>query len=283
MYRRHHGQSGPQYGVSEAVILTNVYIANIHYYSQDEYMTLLPVITADVERRILLNYRADPEVVARLLPAPFTPQTVNGFAVVGICLLRLGHVRPQGLPRRVGLRSENAAHRFAVQWSEHGRQRSGVYIPRRDSASAVNVATGGRFFPGFHERADFTVSESAADLAVAFRSRDGEMAVDVAVSVVDELVPSALFATLADASEFFRAGSVGFSPSRRGFTGMELRTNAWGVEAAAIDHACSSFFGDARAFPSGSIELDSAVVMRNIPIEFHGVPALVAANHPAAA
>jgi uncharacterized protein YqjF (DUF2071 family) len=246
-------------------------------------MTLLPAIAADVERRILLNYRADPEIVARLLPAPFSPQIVNGYAVVGICLLRLGHVRPVGVPRRLGLRSENAAHRFAVQWNESGRQRSGVYIPRRDSASVVNVATGGRFFPGYHERADFIVSESATELAVAFQSRHGEMAVDVAVSLVGDLTPSLLFANLAEASAFFRAGSVGYSPAHGGLTGMELRTNAWGVEPAAIGHAHSSFFDDTSVFPAGSIALDSAIVMRHIPIEFHGVPALVAATHPTAA
>jgi hypothetical protein len=60
-------------------------------------------------------------------------------------------------------------------------------------------------------------------------------------------------------------------------------TNAWGVEPAAIGHAHSSFFDDTSIFPAGSIVLDSAVVMRNIPIEFHGVSALVSATHPTAA
>jgi uncharacterized protein YqjF (DUF2071 family) len=247
-------------------------------------VTLLPAIAADVERRILLSYRADPGVVARLLPAPFTPQIVNGYAVVGICLLRLGHVRPRGVPSRVGLRSENGAHRLAVCWTENGREHTGVYIPRRDSASGVNVATGGRLFPGRYEPAVFTVQETATDLAVAFRSHDGQMTVDVAVSIVDELAPSVLFANLAEASAFFREGAVGYSPARAGaMTGMELRTNAWGIEPATVRHAGSSFFDDTAIFPAGSISIDSALVMRNIPIEFHGVRRLESSERAHAA
>ena len=37
----------------------------------------LSSIDADVERRLLVNYRADPAVVVRLLPAPFRPQLVH--------------------------------------------------------------------------------------------------------------------------------------------------------------------------------------------------------------
>jgi hypothetical protein len=69
-----------------------------------------------IERRILVNYRVDPEISARLLPAPFRPQVVGGVSVAGICLIRLGHMRPLGLPAAVGVTTENAAHRVAVEW-----------------------------------------------------------------------------------------------------------------------------------------------------------------------
>ncbi|WP_218137711.1 hypothetical protein [Streptomyces sp. 2131.1] len=41
---------------------------------------------------------------------------LHGHAVTGICLLRLGSVRPVRAPKALGLRSENAAHRIAVEW-----------------------------------------------------------------------------------------------------------------------------------------------------------------------
>jgi hypothetical protein len=234
-------------------------------------MNLLPVLEGTVERRLLLTYRADPAVVADLLPKPFGPQLVNGFAVVGICMLRLGHIRPRSLPKMIGLGSENAAHRFAVQWTERGEPRTGVYIPRRDSASLVNVLTGDRLFPGRHERATFIVRECASNIAVTFQSKSGDLAVDVDASIADELHGSKLFAHLGEASEFFRLGSCGYSPSRFGISGMELRAHHWHVDPAVVNHARSSFFDDTTIFPNGSIELDSALVMRNIDVEWHSL------------
>ena len=49
----------------------------------------LPNLEGLVERRLLVNYRVDPEVATRLLPSPFRLQLVNGWAVAGICLIRL--------------------------------------------------------------------------------------------------------------------------------------------------------------------------------------------------
>src|SRR5450631_100992 len=76
----------------------------------------LPALEGVIDRRLLVNYRVDPEIAARWLPAPFRPQLVNGFAVAGICLIRLVKLRPVGAPRWAGLTSENAAHRIAVEW-----------------------------------------------------------------------------------------------------------------------------------------------------------------------
>jgi hypothetical protein len=133
-----------------------------------------PSVSGVVERRLLVNYRVDPEVAARVLPPPLRPQLVAGWAVAGICLIRLGQLRPSRVPARLGIRSENAAHRVAVEWDcAEGPPKTGVYIPRRDSASLVNVIAGGRLFPGEHHRAAFDVHETARDLHVAFDSVDG--------------------------------------------------------------------------------------------------------------
>lgn len=80
----------------------------------------IPVIEGLIRRRILLNYRVDPEWVQRILPAPFRPTLVKGHAIAGICLIRLEQVRPKGFPRFLGIRSENSAHRVAVEWEEAG-------------------------------------------------------------------------------------------------------------------------------------------------------------------
>src|SRR5690242_5724317 len=104
----------------------------------------VPGLSGEIERRLLVNYRVDPDAIAAVLPPPFRPQLVNGYAVAGICLIRLGSMRPRPLPAWVGVRSENAAHRVAVEWDSPAGVRHGVYIPRRDSNSWLNVVVGGR-------------------------------------------------------------------------------------------------------------------------------------------
>jgi len=37
-----------------------------------------PQLSSLVERRLLVNYRVDPEIAARLLPVPLRPQLVAG-------------------------------------------------------------------------------------------------------------------------------------------------------------------------------------------------------------
>src|SRR5581483_8075608 len=96
----------------------------------------IPVIKGIIKRRLLVNFRADAAVVQRLIPEPFRPKLHQGYSIVGICLIRLEQIRPVGLPALIGISSENAAHRFAVEWTdESGVHREGVFIPRRDTGS----------------------------------------------------------------------------------------------------------------------------------------------------
>src|SRR5438046_1668366 len=119
----------------------------------------LPTIHGVIDRRILINYRVEPEVQAPLLPAPFRPQVHNGFGWAGICLIRLAQLRPRLVPAWMGLTTENAAHRIAVEWDEGGAVRTTVYVLRRDSNSRFNAWAGGRLFPGVHHLARFESEE----------------------------------------------------------------------------------------------------------------------------
>ena len=244
--------------------------------NEGEASVRLPAVQGDIERRLLVNYRVDPALIARTLPRPFRPTLVDGSAVAGICLIRLGHLRPRGLPGWVGLRSENAAHRVAVDWDDDSGTRSGVYIPRRDSDSLVNAVVEGRLYPGHHHRAHFQVTESESDLRVSYASEDSLTAVSVHVRVVEELTGSSLFRDVASASAFFERGAVGFSatrdPSR--LDGLELQTAAWRVEPGHVVSARSSFFDNVSVFPPGTAELDCALVMRRVPVTWKALPQL---------
>jgi Uncharacterized conserved protein (COG2071) len=239
-----------------------------------------PTMSSVIERRLLVNYRVDPAVAASLLPAQLRPQLVNGWAVAGICLIRLGRLRPSWVPGWAGMRTENAAHRVAVEWDAMGGRQSGVYIPRRDSNSVVTVLAGGRLFPGEHHRASFDVHEGARNLHVAFASTDGTAHASVDIRVVQQLQGSALFADLGEASDFFRGGSAGFSATRNSgrLDGLELRADRWAVEPAEVISVRSSFFDDARLFPPGSAAIDCVLLMREIPVTWNVIQPMFPAS-----
>ena len=44
----------------------------------------IPILRGLIDRRILVNFRLDPEAVKRVLPAPFRPKLVQGYAMGGI-------------------------------------------------------------------------------------------------------------------------------------------------------------------------------------------------------
>src|SRR5438445_303970 len=83
-------------------------------------LMFLDTIHGIIDRRVLLNYRIDPEVLQRVLPPVFQPKLYNGHAVGGVCMIRFKELRPRFVPSWLGLGSENAAHRIAVQWKQDG-------------------------------------------------------------------------------------------------------------------------------------------------------------------
>ena len=245
----------------------------------------LPVVKGIIKRRLLANFRADPGVVQSLLPLPFRPKLQRGYAVVGICLIRLEQVRPAGFPSALGTSSENAAHRIAVEWSETGTPREGVFIPRRDTDALLNRIAGGRIFPGEHHAADFSVIDLNGHVELSMKSRDGLVSVRVAGDDHGEFPTTSCFGSLAEASAFFEGGSLGYSTTQRGdkMDGLVLRTLDWRVRALSVTDVQSSFFDDHRRFPKGSIKFDHALVMRDLKHEWHRADDMYAVPQAAAA
>jgi len=223
-------------------------------------------VEATIERRILVNYRVDVGVLASLLPSPFRPAPVGGVGVAGICLIRLGGIHFSGLPPALGLTAENAAHRVAVEWEGPDGPVQGVYIPRRDTSSRIVALLGGRVFPGWHHLADFDVDEGDGSYRVGLRSRDGEVSVLVSARRAATPMAGSVFATVEEASSFFRTAPQGYAvtPDTGVFDGVELDTCGWGIQPMALDEVRSSFFEDASRFPPGTAELDSAFLMERI-------------------
>lgn len=233
----------------------------------------LPAIHGLIDRRILVNFRIDPQVAARVLPPPFVPKLANGYAMGGICLIRLKSIRPRWFPISIGIGSENAAHRFAVEWDQDGKREEGVFVERRDSSSRLNSLVGGRLVPGVHHHAHFDVNESDDRLRVQFTSDDRQASASVDARICAELPKDSIFASVREASRFFESGALGYSvtsdPNR--FDGLELRCKSWSVQSLAVDSVQSSFFDDRSKFPAGSTAFDCALLMRGIPHEWHSL------------
>jgi hypothetical protein len=226
---------------------------------------LTNAIACTIERRLLVNYRIDPEVVERKLPAPFRPLLVSGWAVGGVCFIRLGGLRPTHFPRAIGLTTENVAHRFAVEWDDDMGTQVGVFIPRRDTDSRLTALAGDRVFPGIHRLARFGVQDDGPTLQIEVASRAGDLGLSVCARESTTL-GSQLFGSLEDAIDFFRRGSLGYSPSGPTdlLAGVSLKCRQWDAGPVNVESMISSMFDDATYFPKGSCTLDCGLVMRNL-------------------
>jgi hypothetical protein len=231
----------------------------------------LPTLQGIIRRRILANFRVDPQIMQRQLPSRFRPKTYDGYAVAGICLIRLEHVRPKVMPEIAGLSSENAAHRVAVLWDEDGITREAVFISRRDTNSQFNHMLGGRIFPGEHHRASFAVTDSGSEISLAMKSADTTVTVEIEGMATEEFPSNSIFSSLSAASAFFETGSLGYSvtsePGR--LDGLKLETKEWRVTPLQVRKVYSSVFADEGKFPRSSIEFDHALIMKDVPHEWH--------------
>jgi hypothetical protein len=245
---------------------------------------MLPLIQGVIARRMLLNFRADAAVVQRLLPAPLQVDMQHGHAIVGICLIRMENLRPQGVPAALGFSCENMAHRVAIQYPSSDGLRPGVFIWRRETDQRLVELLGGRLFPGVHGHARFQVTESQNSLAMNVTSDDGKADVHFSARVSGEWQRTPSFGSFEDVSEFFRKGDCGFSCSMSGkeLEGLRLKTLKWDMVAMEIESQHSVFYSDPQRFPAGSIEFDCGLLMRGLPHEWHqltDIPELALSEH----
>ena len=227
----------------------------------------IPTIHGYIDRRILINFIADPKSVEKIIPFPFRPKIYKEKAIVGICLIRLKDIKPKGFPDFAGVNSENGAHRIAVEWDENGETKSGVYIPRRDTSLKLNAFVGGRIFPGKHYLAKFNVKEQNGNYHIDFKSSDETItSIDATeTKVFDE---KSIFGTLENVSAFFENGDLGYSPNNDKFDGLRLKAYQWEVKPLEVSNVKSSFFENEEIFPKGSLTFDNALLMTNIEHEW---------------
>lgn len=235
----------------------------------------IPTLQGIIKRRILVNYRVEPKTVQNILPAQFRPKLYRSKAIAGICLIRLEHIRPKFAPEFVGISSENAAHRIAVEWEdENGETKEGVFVPRRDTDSFINHFVGGTLFPGEQNEADFSVTESGNEIDFAMKSKDEKVEINFKGHISQSFPETSIFSSIDESSAFFEKGSLGYSVTKGGkeLDGITLEIKNWKVESLSLDSVESNFYENEEIFPKGSIVFDHALIMRNIAHEWHIAP-----------
>ena len=173
----------------------------------------IPTVHGYIDRRILINFTADPKSVEKIIPHPFRPKIYKDKAIVGICLIRLKNIKPKWFPDFIGVNSENGAHRIAVEWDENGETKSGVYIPRRDTSLKLNAFVGGRLFPGKHYLAKFNVKEINENYHIDFKSSD-DTATSIDATETKVFNQNSIFETLENASEFLKMAILDIHPTK---------------------------------------------------------------------
>jgi uncharacterized protein YqjF (DUF2071 family) len=233
-----------------------------------------PIFCGVIKRRFVLNYRADAKVVKRLLPAPFYPKLYHGYAIVGVCLVRLESLRPRGLPSWLGVNSENAVHRIASAWIDSkGISREGIYVARRDTDLWLSTILKGKLFSEGYHRARFGIEESVGHVDFMCRSLDKTIEVRFSGDDALQLPASSCFKSLQE--DFFRRANAGgwLMEDSDSLQGIALEAKEWKVRPFRISRVSNSFFDDLDRFPLGSIEFDHALVMRDIAHAWNLEPA----------
>lgn len=227
----------------------------------------LPTITGQIERRVLLNYRAEPTSVQKLLPSGMRARVINGYALVGVCMIRFAQLRPQGLPTWVGMGSENAAFRISVDWDEDDARHTGVYVLQRVTNHPLIRVLGGRLFPGVHQRARFECHETDDSVAI-----DIEIPSQQPVRVHGQTSTtwsSQVFSSHEDASAYFSQDTIGYSPKRCGATceGLRLDCLEWATQPLATTINEAGFWTEQLP---GCV-YDHSLIMHRIPHRWHSV------------
>jgi hypothetical protein len=124
------------------------------------------------------------------------------------------------------------------------------------------------------------VEEGDGSYCVDVSSDDGEVKIAVAAHRTDEVMSGSVFASVDQASGFFRCARLGYAatPKDGVFDGVALTAEAWAIEPLHLDEVRSSFFDDQTRFASGAAVADSAFLMAGLETCWRAQPALVASQ-----
>ena len=224
-----------------------------------------PAVPNRMDRRILILYRFAPELAERVLLPGYQPRKLKGFALGGIALLRCAGVHSPLLPARI-VACENALHFVNGLRVVQHRAEAGVMVMRYDTSSRLHAWIGGeRRWHCRHHHARFRVVESAESIDIRCDSDDHQMHVAMKARVDRNMCRQSVFRSTDQVLHLLQNELRSLGLTRRDPGGLSssrpIRTAQ--LIPLSVERLESSVFGDARKFPSGSVEFDSAYWLRD--------------------
>ncbi len=225
----------------------------------------MTTLQSHIVRRLLVNFRTDPGLVAAQLPDRLIADEVGGFAMVGICAISLRSIRPPGVPTRVGLSTDNVAQRIAVRDADTGER--GVYVARRDTSSRIAASLAATIFPARLGHSQVTVIDDVERVNLVSRPNRPGAELDLVVSAADGLGADSVFDGVDTAANWLRDAAVGWTFEGDRVERVTLDTGRWPVTPLRIEHVRSQWHHDRfRA----SLEFDHALIVRDLHARWHG-------------
>lgn len=221
----------------------------------------LPAMDATIERRIFVTYRADPDAVRPLVPERYDLRLTDGWAIGGVCLLRLGNTRPRHMPRWVGVSSENAAHRISIVGPDG---EPAIWSPRRDTDSHLTARLGRTLYPSAPGTARFDIGQDDERFNVQAVDADGHTVASIDATRTDALATTSVFADVAALDDYYRSTRHGYSPTSDpesdGCITVDFEQGE--ITPLAVRRSHSTVFDPLVA--AGSAALDHVVLMRQL-------------------
>lgn len=179
----------------------------------------MPTLHGSVDRRIVMNYRAEKEGLDDVLPDPLTAVEVeNGDGIAQAEVMRHRVSLLRSVPKPLRLPAQTASHRIGVEWDDGKR---GMYVLRRDTNSGLGQLAGATLPIMRHGRARFQNREFG-DRGEYSVQMDGEGAFVKIDAHEAESVNGSVFGSTREAERFQRAEETSVEISDKGFVNSRL-------------------------------------------------------------
>src|SRR5258708_34567201 len=92
-------------------------------------------VEAVIRRRLLVNFRVSPDILAKTLPPPFEPRLVHGWGMAGVLPIGLGNFSTGGVPAALRPTTGKPAHPLPGLGDAHTGRRRGASHRHRATTS----------------------------------------------------------------------------------------------------------------------------------------------------